>query len=158
MRHGLTAFVLAALLTACSQQASVPSFSEADAATIRVTADAYVKAVRENNWTAWADFYVPDALVLAPNAPAIRGRDAMVEWARALPPVTSFTRTSDEVEGSGDIAYLRGGYQWVLSPPNGPAMPDSGKYIQIWRRQPDGTWKIVRAIFNSDLPAAAPQR
>jgi ketosteroid isomerase-like protein len=35
-------------------------------------------------------------------------------------------------------------------------MPDSGKYIEIWRKQSDGTWKLVRDIFNSDLPLPTP--
>ena len=30
---------------------------------------------------------------------------------------------------------------------------DKGKYLTVWKHQPDGTWKIVRDINNSDLPA-----
>ena len=158
MLRFVRAAVLSGFLVGCSSSPGTPSFSEADAASLRARGDAYVKAFRESDWIAWADFYVPDAVILAPNAPAIRGREAMIQWARALPPITSFTRTSDEVEGSGDMAYLRGGYQFVLSPPGAPAMADSGKYIQIWRKQADGTWKVVRAIFNSDLSAAVAGR
>ncbi len=158
MQRYVALSVLAPLIAVgCSSRPTAPSFSDADAAAIRAQAEAYVKTVRGNDWTTWVDFYVADAMVLPPNGPAVRGRDDMMQWARSLPPITSFTRTSDELEGSGDMAYLRGGYQWVLSPPGGPPMPDSGKYIQIWRKQPDGAWKVVRAIFNSDLPAPTPQ-
>ena len=31
-------------------------------------------------------------------------------------------------------------------------IPDHGKYIEIWRRQSDGSWKVALDIFNSDLP------
>jgi ketosteroid isomerase-like protein len=160
MRHRVAAIVLAGLVVvaaACSGAATAPPFSEADAAAIRARAEAYVKAVRDNDWTTWADLYVADAMVLPPNGPAIRGRESMIQWARALPPITSFTRTSDELEGSGNMAYLRGGYQWVLSPPGAAAMPDTGKYLQIWRKQTDGTWHVVRSVFSSDLPAPAPK-
>ena len=34
---------------------------------------------------------------------------------------------------------------------DGPAA-DDGKYIEIWKRQADGSWKIAYDIFNSDLP------
>jgi ketosteroid isomerase-like protein len=157
MRRFVTAAVVSGFLVGCSSSSSTSSFSDADVTALRATGDAYVKAFREGDWTAWADFYAPDAMILAPNAPVIRGRDAMRQWARGLPPITTFTRTTDEVEGSGDMAYLRGGYQLVLSPPGGPAMADSGKFIQIWRKQA-GTWKAVRAIFNSDLSAAVAPR
>lgn len=30
---------------------------------------------------------------------------------------------------------------------------DAGKFIEIWTRQPDGSWLISDDIFNSDLPA-----
>jgi ketosteroid isomerase-like protein len=153
VRGKIGALVLGgALSTACSQRDTAATFSQADADAIRSAANAYVAALRDAAWTTWADFYVNDAAVLAPNAPAIRGRDAMLAWARSLPPIASFRRTSDEVEGGGDVAYLSGRYWWVLAPPGAPVIPDSGKYIQIWRRQADASWKITRAIFNSDVP------
>lgn len=31
-------------------------------------------------------------------------------------------------------------------------MDDTGKYLTVWKKQPDGNWKIVRDIFNSDKP------
>ena len=34
---------------------------------------------------------------------------------------------------------------------------DTGKYIEIWRKQADGSWRVIRDIFNSDLPVAAPE-
>jgi len=32
---------------------------------------------------------------------------------------------------------------------------DRGKYLEIFRKQTDGTWKCIRDIWNSDLPASA---
>jgi ketosteroid isomerase-like protein len=29
---------------------------------------------------------------------------------------------------------------------------DRGKYLEIWKRQADGSWKVALDIFNSDLP------
>ena len=29
---------------------------------------------------------------------------------------------------------------------------DTGKYVEIWRKQPDGKWLIAVDISNSDLP------
>jgi ketosteroid isomerase-like protein len=32
---------------------------------------------------------------------------------------------------------------------------DRGKYIEVWRRQTDGSWLIADDIFNSSEPAPA---
>ena len=64
-----------------------------------------------------------------------------------------------EIIGRDDLAYVWGRYSFVMLPPNAPALPDSGKYIEIWRKQPDGSWKLFRDTFNSDAPPApAPAR
>lgn len=41
----------------------------------------------------------------------------------------------------------------VIAVPDQPEQPDSGKYIEIRRKQSDGTWKIFRDIVNSEGPA-----
>jgi len=42
----------------------------------------------------------------------------------------------------------------TLTPP-GAAEPvgDRGKFVEIWKKQRDGSWRVVLEIFNSDLPA-----
>jgi len=44
--------------------------------------------------------------------------------------------------------------------PDGTPMTDHGKYATIWRKQTDGSWKVVVDIFNSDvempMPSSAP--
>jgi len=43
-----------------------------------------------------------------------------------------------------------------LSPrPNG-AFRDQGKYLQVWRKETDGSWRITEWISNSDLPLPFP--
>ena len=32
-------------------------------------------------------------------------------------------------------------------------MPDEGSYLEIWKRQADGSWRVAMDVFNSDLPA-----
>ena len=53
----------------------------------------------------------------------------------------------------GDVAVDR--HRWVLdslTKRDGRPVHDEGKGLWIWRRQVDGGWKIVRSIWNSDLP------
>ena len=58
----------------------------------------------------------------------------------------------DEVEGIGELAFVRGRYSMTLEPEGAPGpVNDEGKYIEIRERQPDGSWLLARDIFNSDL-------
>lgn len=59
-----------------------------------------------------------------------------------------------EVGGAGDIAYVYGKYSLTMAPEGKEPVKDIGKYIEIWNRQPDGSWKVALDIFNSDLPLA----
>ncbi len=37
------------------------------------------------------------------------------------------------------------------------SVSDTGKYVEIWRKEPDGSWLIDQVIRNSDLPLVAPE-
>jgi ketosteroid isomerase-like protein len=54
-----------------------------------------------------------------------------------------------DVEFIGDTAIEHGEYTLELA-----AGKDKGKFIVVWKRQNDGTWKWHVDIFNSDLPPA----
>jgi ketosteroid isomerase-like protein len=62
-----------------------------------------------------------------------------------------------EAVGSGDLAYLRGTYSMTFSIPGVPTpIEEQGKFRQIYRKQSDGSWKMTREIYNSDLPLPTP--
>jgi uncharacterized protein (TIGR02246 family) len=98
-------------------------------------------------------YYAPDAVVMPPNGEAVRGRDAIIAWNENFPPYDDLQFTQVEVDGSGDMAYVYGTYSMAMTVSEGeePAN-DRGKYIEIWRRQADGSWKVALDIFNSDMP------
>ena len=60
---------------------------------------------------------------------------------------------SEDVILSGDIAVESGSNEMTMTPAGGKPMTDKGKYVTTWKRQTDGSWKIVRDIMNSNLPA-----
>jgi ketosteroid isomerase-like protein len=53
---------------------------------------------------------------------------------------------------AGDWAYDRGNYTLTVTPKPGKPMEESGKYLAVCKRQPDGSWKISRLIYNSNNP------
>ena len=92
--------------------------------------------------------------LLAPDQPAVSGREAIVRWAREnLFDVFEIDDhlTSEELEVAGSWAWDRGRFIERLIPKaGGDAVETRGKYIIIFQRQDDGSWKWARVIFNSD--------
>jgi ketosteroid isomerase-like protein len=60
-----------------------------------------------------------------------------------------------EVIIAGDVAIERGSFTWKVTPAGGSDVEDHGSFLAIWRRQPDGAWKLARNIWNSTLPLPA---
>ena len=157
---GALAFSALALgMVACQTQTG-PTFTEIDRAAIEHTVqEALALANTEEDYTAYVEtYYAPDAVVMPPNQPAVQGRAAIAEMLGSLPPLQDVQYDVQLIEGSGDIAYVKGAYSFlmVMADMEEP-VPDRGKYIEVWRRQPDGGWKVAFDIFNSDLPLPAPQ-
>jgi uncharacterized protein (TIGR02246 family) len=107
-------------------------------------------------------FYSPDALVLPTNAPAAATKDAIRNtWKELLASpgfAISWKTTKIEVAKSGDIAYATGTYELTMNDAGGTPINDHGKYVEVWKKQADGKWKVAVDIWNSDLPlsTAAP--
>ncbi|MBI4420269.1 MAG: DUF4440 domain-containing protein, partial [Gemmatimonadetes bacterium] len=86
------------------------------------------------------------------------GQSAIESWLRAYPPFSDFTLEQITVEGRGDLAYVHGRYSLMVTPPGASAASkDEGKYVVLWKKQADGTWRATLGIFNSDLPLPTPE-
>jgi len=131
--------------------------SEADRTAIRQGDENYAKLVNARDFKGVAALYAEDAIVLAPNQAAVQGRAAIQAALEAFPPISNFQVQILEIEGQGDLAYSRGSASMTLTPAGLAPIEDRVKYIEIWRKQADGSWKILRDIWNSDLPLPAPE-
>ena len=59
-----------------------------------------------------------------------------------------------DLEEHGDTAIEVGSYTLDIQPEGGNLITDIGKYVVVFKRQADGSWKLATDIFNSDMPAA----
>jgi len=66
--------------------------------------------------------------------------------------------TATKVDGarSGDLAYITGTYEMTENNAGGKPQTDKGKYLEVWKKQADGSWKCVADMFSTNLPAAPP--
>lgn len=140
--------------------ATAAGITEADSAAIVALNQRLADAGRAGNWDAWGAEYTADPVRLPPNAPAVVGKAAADALNRATPPFATAEVSLTYVAGRGDLAVATGRYS--ISTAAGkdsagkaiPATRDEGKYMQILTKQADGSWKITRDIWNSNLPVS----
>ena len=99
-------------------------------------------------------FYAPDAVLMPPNHGAVEGREKIAGFLQGLidSGLTSIKLDTTTVASAGDLAYGQGRYTLNLAPPGGSPVQDVGKYVVVYRRQANGSWRAVSDIFNSDNP------
>jgi uncharacterized protein (TIGR02246 family) len=154
-------FVSALLVSAAACAPAAPPDTRArDEAAIREADAAFSAAASAKDIEAILGFYADDAVTMPPNAPASSGKDAIrkeFETMLAMPGMTLSWQASGAVAaGSSDIGYSWGTAQFGMTGPDGAAMSDTLKYVTIWRKQADGSWKVVVDIFNSNSAPPAP--
>lgn len=151
------ALTLAACQSGTQQEATTPKASDqADAAAaINEVRAAYSDALNAGNAAGVAALFTDDGMAMPPNKPAAMGKDAIQSNLQARLSQYKFdvSITQAEAVAAGDWAYSRGTYTIKATPKGeGEAMENSGKYLNILQRQPDGSWKIARHIWNTDTP------
>ena len=116
---------------------------------------AHVTALNRGDVEAWAALFSEDGVQMPPHVQANVGRPMIRTWSQGFlhPFHVNFALEVDEVRVSGEWAFELGRYTITLTPKaGGPAIGDVGKYITIYQRQADESWKVGRDIWNSDNP------
>jgi ketosteroid isomerase-like protein len=116
----------------------------------------FAKDVLEHGGKAFADWFAEDGVALNNGQAPLIGKVAIVKSASWSAKDYQLTWTpTDAVMGpSGDMGYTWGHYEGHSKDANGNPVTTSGRYMTIWRKQPDGNWKVVLDA-GSNEPAAA---
>ena len=146
LRIGLVVWILAA----CG---SPQDDSSGTAEAIRRTNQEYVELLPKGSVDDLMSLYTQDVLLMPPGASSAQGLDEVRtfwsdffdEWE-----VVDATSTIDEVIVGEGWAWSRGHYLETLRSKDGlVTVVESGKFSGIWRRVPDGSWKISRDMWNA---------
>ena len=143
---------LMALTTGCGGSSS----SAADAKIIQANSEKWSKAGGAKDAATFGSFYADDAVVMMPNEPIFKGMENIKNVLQPMmqDPNFALTFTTDKVEVSGILAYSQGTLSHTSTGRDGKPLTDTCKYVAVWKKQPDGSWKAIEHIFNSDLPPA----
>ena len=158
---GVVILVLAvAAQVGCSQPTAVepgPEYSsEADEEAIRAVSDAEFEAVKEGDIDTLLAVVGDDVVIMPPNEAAIYGKAAFGSWSERFYSqftIEQFDHSQEEIVVVGDWAFERWTVSMTVSPSGEEdAVSDEVKGIHIFHKQSDGSWRIVRDIWNSDNP------
>lgn len=126
------------------------TLSTSDISAIRAAEAALAEAFESPDPTAWVDFYTEDAIFVGPGAPAIEGRSALIEAAPRIS-ISSMEILADSTLGTGDFAATLGRASWTSGPSGSVAATVRRRFLMVWRREPDGCWRIARELLNEDV-------
>jgi uncharacterized protein (TIGR02246 family) len=131
----------------------------ADERAIREAGIEWLKVTGAKDLERTVAFYADDASMFPPNAPIATGKEAIrAVWSQVFTtPGIAVSGQTTKVEASrgSDLAYEIGTYELTIHDSAGKPVMDRGKYVVVWKKQAEGSWKVMVDIFNSDLPAAA---
>ncbi|HQR17983.1 MAG TPA: DUF4440 domain-containing protein [Gemmatimonadales bacterium] len=144
----------ALVLSAACAPAAAPVDTAALAAHLTELDDAWSAAAATRNADSVASFYTTDAVAYPPNMPVAVGRAAAREvWAAGFVDSTyaiSWKTTTARVAASGDMGFTAGTYQESYRGADGNPVTMTGKYLCVWAKQADGSWKATNDMWNSD--------
>jgi uncharacterized protein (TIGR02246 family) len=131
---------------------------EENVAAIKEMLDQYAKTCNKGDFNSWMSLWADDGTQMPPDAPPRKGK---AEIRLGMKPIFDDMKLDieiksvDDVEVHGDLGLTRCKYSLKLIPKEGgdtiDAMPD-GKALTLFRKQTDGSWKIVYDCFNSNVP------
>ena len=105
----------------------------------------FAKDVGARGGAAFADWFAGDGVALGNGAAPLIGKVAIAKSAAWSPKDYQLSWTpADAMMGpSGDMGYTWGHYEGRSEDANGNPVIITGRYITMWRREPDGNWKVV---------------
>jgi uncharacterized protein (TIGR02246 family) len=103
--------------------------------------------------------YAPDAVFIQPDGSRVEKAAAIRELFRNITATydSDLEFSSKRVDLSGDLAYDSGTYtETLVTRATGKAMRSKGSYLTVYRKQPDGSWRIVEQVWAGTLEDASP--
>ena len=143
---------------ACSQGGEQVSMASADVEAINQVRELEVAALSSGAIEGLAAVYTDDVRFMPPNEPALMGLQAGQQWFADF--VEEFTvsldYTGSDVTFAGDWAIEHYVGTVMMTPKaGGETITETLKGIHIYRRQPDGSWRIAQDVWNFDEAMSA---
>jgi ketosteroid isomerase-like protein len=103
---------------------------------------------------AFAVYLADDAMQMPAGGNPVVGKKAILAG-MGSGYVLSWKPKKAEVARSGDLGWTWGTYELRTVDAEGKPIVRYGKYVNVWRKQKDGTWRVILDMGNAS-PAPAP--
>lgn len=116
----------------------------------------FAKDVAEKGGAAFAAWFANDGVTLGNGVAPVVGKVAIEKSTNWSPKdyQLTWTPTDAAMSPSGDMGYTWGHFEGHSKDANGNPVTTTGRYITIWRKQADGSWKVALDA-GANEPAAA---
>lgn len=119
----------------------------------------YIEPYKTGDTERWMEIFADDAVGMHNTLPALEGKQAIHQFAEVVHSrfdIEQLDVTVDSVTREGDWALTRGNFtaSFILKGGDAEMQPEPrhGKYVLLWERQSDGTWKVILDMGNNNSP------
>jgi uncharacterized protein (TIGR02246 family) len=143
-------FVLAIALASCSGSAGSAREASVTMLELGQMNRDFVAALNAGDAAKAAALYAEDAVVIPPGEAMVRGR-ANIEayWKSAIEAgAGNATVETIDAQSSGSLGYEIGSFTLTSKGPDGKPVKESGRYIELLKKGPDGRWYSTAGIWN----------
>lgn len=115
----------------------------------------FAAATARGGGPAFSAWFAPDAVTLANGKAPVVGHDAIAAAATWTPQSYQLTWTTEgaRLSTGGDMGVTWGHYVGTSKDKDGGTLKTSGRYMTVWKKQGDGTWKVEMDASNEGPPA-----
>jgi ketosteroid isomerase-like protein len=117
----------------------------------------FAKATAEGGGKSFATWFAEDGVSMGNGQAPANGRDAIAKEATWSPKNYQlvWTPTDGVMSPLGDMGYTWGHYEGRSIDADGNSKVTTGRYLTIWRKEPDGSWKVLLDASQEEPAGAA---
>jgi ketosteroid isomerase-like protein len=148
----LAVTVLVVVVIFSNSHLSASAAAKADADTLRRLEADFMKAAADRGAQGYMSYYAEDAAELPNGEDMLQGKENIAKTMGFLDDKNNhltWIPVHADMAASGDLGYTYGTYEFRSKDKDGKPTVEHGKYASIWKRQKDGTWKVVMDMGNS---------
>lgn len=115
----------------------------------------FARDTAQGGGAAFAKWFAPDAVTLSNGKAPVIGQAAIAASTNWTPAQYQLTWTPDgaRMSAAGDMGFTWGHYEGRSKDRDGTPIVTTGRYMTVWKKQPDGSWKVELDASNQEPPA-----